>query len=181
MKKTKNNSTNLKIAQTKIEEVISKQVDKTIDKIVDKTFDEIKQEETKQKRKKSAKQETKVTKFETEETKQQKKFETKENKKKDERIVYGLSYFLFFISLVFSKSEERKFYANQGLVLLLFTIVGAVFFKFVIGLLHYETSIISSLIFYVFVLLFATYGLVKTLMGEKQTEIPLIGRIKLIK
>lgn len=161
MKTKKTVAPNIKTAETKIDGVISRQVDKTIDKIVDKTFDKIKKEEHQEKKKvKNA---------------------DSAEQKKDERIVFGLSYFLFFISLIFSKSDERKFYANQGLVLLMFLVAGGVFFRFVIGLLHYETSLILSLIFYVFVVLFALYGFIKTLRREELTRLPLIGRIKLIK
>lgn len=166
MKKQAKNQANLKTTQTKFEDAINKQIDKTIDKIVDNTFENIEKQE---------KQEKEILK------KTEKNAEKSMESKKDEKIIFGVSYFLFFISLIFSKSDERKFYANQGLVLLIFGVVGAIFFRFVIGLIHYETSIILSMIFYVFILLFATYGLVKTLLGEKFVLIPLIGKIKLIK
>lgn len=164
MKKQAKSPASIKTTQTKIEDVINKQIDKTIDKIVDNTFEDIEKQE-------------KQEKINLKKSKNVEKLETK----KDEKIVFGLSYFLFFISLIFSKNEERKFYANQGLVLLIFAVLGSVFFRFVVGLIHFETSIILSIIFYVFVCLCAIYGLVKTLMGEKFVKIPFIGKIKLIK
>lgn len=164
MSKQKKSSASIVTVKTKIEEAINNKIDNQIDKIMDKTFKSIEEQEKEEKRKL---------------TKRPYGHAPKENK--NEKIVFALSYFLFFISLIFSKSQERKFYANQGLMLLIFAVVGAVFFRVVVGLIHYETSIILSVIFYIFVCLCATFGFVKTLTGEKNVQIPLIGKIKLIK
>lgn len=144
----------IKLAKEKIESIIDGQIDKIIDKSVDKTLDEI------------------------DNTNEVKKNKIQSEQK--DKLVFALGYFLFFLPLIFSKNKKRMFYANEGLVLLIFSCLGGIFFKFVIGLLHYETALILSIVFYVFVFLCALYGFLKTMNNEKNVIIP-FGKIKILK
>ena len=87
----------------------------------------------------------------------------------------GLSYLLFFLPLVACPdSAFGRFHANQSLVLIIFGIVGSVILGF-IPILGW-----ILLIFYPLVILaLGIYGLINGLNG-KATELPVIGKIKIL-
>ena len=148
----------LREAQKKVDEVIDKKIDQWIDKSVDKTLEEI----------------------DNAEKQQQKKADDLHSFEK-QKTVFALSYFLFFIALIFSKDSRKTFYANQGLVLFLTAILGGLLFRVGLAFLHYELALIVSLVFYVLVFLFALFGFVKTIRGQQFVALPIIGKITLLK
>lgn len=148
----------LRETQKKVEEVIEKKIDQWIDKTVDKTLDEIDNAE----------------KIKKQEADNLQSFEK-------QKIVFALSYFLFFIALIFSKDSRKNFYANQGLVLFLTAILGGLLFRVGLALIHYELALIVSLVFYVLVFLFALFGFVKTIRNQQFVLLPIIGKITLLK
>lgn len=162
----------IKVTQEKIDEVINKQIDKIIDNAVDKTLKEIDDSEKQSKKK-------------TKEISQKNQLEkNKENNNFEKnKFVFALSYFLFFVSLIFVKEDKKssRFYANQGLVLLISTLIGSFIFNFCFSFIHKELALILSLIFYVIILAYAVFGFSKTMAGEKEVILPIIGKIKLIK
>ena len=88
----------------------------------------------------------------------------------------GLAYIIFFLPLVACPdSRFGKYHANQGLVLLLFSIFGSI----VLGLIPILGWIL--LIFFpILIIVFVVMGLLNGLNG-KAKELPVIGKIKLLK
>ncbi len=96
--------------------------------------------------------------------------------KETNRAVAALGYILFFIPLlVDGNNEEYKFHANQGLVLLIVSLIVNIIPRFIpwIGL-------IIALIGGILVLVLCIMGIINALNGE-QKELPIIGSFTLIK
>lgn len=93
------------------------------------------------------------------------------------KVVSALAYFIFVIPLIAdSKNEDYKFHANQGLVLLLFSIAGMI-----IGTI---IPIIGWLIILpvggILCLVLAIIGIVNV-VNDRRKELPVIGKISLLK
>jgi uncharacterized membrane protein len=88
----------------------------------------------------------------------------------------GLAYLLFFLPLISCpESRYAKFHANQGLLLLIFSIGGS----FVLGLIPVLGWFL--LLFYpIVMLIFGIMGLVNGFQG-KAKRLPLFGKINIIK
>jgi uncharacterized membrane protein len=93
-----------------------------------------------------------------------------ENKKTDvekNKWMGVLAYFIFFIPLLAdSNSEFGKFHANQGLNLLL---------------LFIAVSVLGSIVPLLGWFIILPFGSILNAINEKQKELPIIGKIKLIK
>ncbi len=88
----------------------------------------------------------------------------------------GLAYFLFFLPLVSCPdSPYGRYHANQGLVLLLFSVIGSI----VLGIIPIIGWIIL-LFFPIVVVVFAIMGLMNGLNGRAK-PLPLIGKIIILK
>lgn len=147
----------------KVDDKIDEIIDKQIDKVVDKTLKELDEKEMNNK-------------DNSNENVQQDKNDFEKNK-----VVFALSYLLFFLPYICAKdSPDKNFYANQGLVLLLTSLV----FGVVIGLLSLISSILGwvlSAIVYILLLAELVYGVVRTLQGNEKTQLPIIGQITILK
>ena len=98
-------------------------------------------------------------------------------KKETNKVLNALAYLIFFIPLIAdSENEEYRFHANQGLVLLLFSIAVCI-----IGTI---IPIIGWLVILplggILCLILAIVGIVNAI-NEKMKELPVIGKIKIIK
>lgn len=101
------------------------------------------------------------------------------------KIIFALCYIfgiLFFLPLILYKDAEARRHANEGLVLLLFAVVGNLIF----GCL----SVIGGVVGTVFAVLSAVYSVLLLLLGiigivfvatDRQDDLPLLGKIKIIK
>jgi len=88
----------------------------------------------------------------------------------------GLAYVLFFLPLISCpESRYAKFHANQGLTLLLLAIAGSV----ILGFIPFLGGILRAL-YQVGVFILMIMGLLNGLNG-KATELPVIGKVKLLK
>ena len=98
---------------------------------------------------------------------------------KHNKFVYLLAYFLFFVPLIVNKdSKLGRFYANQGLILLILSFVLGIFSQIVgnipfIGL--FIPLICITVIFIIFINAFSN------IIKRKIWKIPLVGHIKIIK
>ena len=93
------------------------------------------------------------------------------------KVISALSYLgiLFFLPLVASpNSRFGRFHANQGLILLILSVIGGILniFPFIGGLL---SSLVGLAVFILFL-----FGLINTLSGFAK-ELPFIGNISIIK
>ena len=109
---------------------------------------------------------------------QQPQFDTKT------RLCCVLAYFsiLFFLPLVFCRENEyAKFHANQGLVLCLANIIGNVIIALVcIFIISPEVKNAIYTIFNLVSICFCILGILHV-VREQQIELPIIGKITLIK
>ncbi len=88
----------------------------------------------------------------------------------------ALAYIMFFLPLIASPdSDYGRFHANQGLLLLILSIVG----NWVLRFIPFIGKILSFLLS-VFILVFIIKGIMNGLNGKIE-EIPLIGHIRIIK
>ena len=105
---------------------------------------------------------------------------------KQNKTMAGLAYLLFFIPLIACKdSKFGRFHANQGLLLLILSVLGYVVISIVTTILATITwrlfafiSLLYSL-YGLFILALAIYGLVNGLNG-KTKELPVIGKFRII-
>ncbi|MEL7655166.1 MAG: hypothetical protein AAGU75_04570 [Bacillota bacterium] len=105
---------------------------------------------------------------------------------KQNKTMAGLAYLLFFIPLIACKdSKFGRFHANQGLLLLILSVLGYVSISIVTTILATITwrlfafiSLLYSL-YGLFILALAIYGLVNGLNG-KAKELPVIGKFRII-
>lgn len=88
----------------------------------------------------------------------------------------GLAYFIFFLPLIACPdSKFGKFHANQGLILLIFSIAGNI----ILGIIPFIGWILLP-VFWILVLVFGIMGLING-FGGKAKPMPLIGKISIIK
>ena len=103
------------------------------------------------------------------------------------RTMAGLAYILFFLPLIVCKdSRFGRFHANQGLLLLILSVVGYLVISVITTVLATITwrlfgfiSLLYSL-YGLFILAIAIYGLVNGING-KAKELPVIGKYRIIK
>lgn len=92
------------------------------------------------------------------------------------KVMAGLAYIIFFLPLLACPdSKFGRFHANQGLLLLIVSLVGSIILSFI--------PIIGWLLLPVFsivILVFGIMGLVNGL-GGKVKELPVIGKLTLLK
>lgn len=111
-----------------------------------------------------------------------------ERNKSDEvakKTVYSLCYIfgvLFFLPLILYKDVESKRHANEGLVLLLLTIVGNVIFGIMIGFGGFIGRVfgIVTTVYTVLLVLLGITGIVYAIT-DRRKAVPVLGNIKLIK
>lgn len=101
------------------------------------------------------------------------------------KVVFSLCYIfgiLFFLPLILYKDGESKRHANEGLVLLLFAIIGNAIFGIFIGFGGFVGRLfgIVASVYSVLLLLTGILGIVYV-VTEKNKPLPLLGAIKLIK
>lgn len=98
------------------------------------------------------------------------------------KILFSLCYLfgiLFFVPLLLYKDDSRAIrHANEGLVLLLFSVVGNVILGIVSGFLWFFSIFIGLYSLFIFVL--GIIGIVYV-VTDQEKELPLLGKIKLIK
>ncbi len=99
----------------------------------------------------------------------------------------GLAYVLFFLPLIVCKdSRFGRFHANQGLLLLILSIAGAIVLSVItsiMAIISWRLFGFISLLYSLFglaILALVLYGLVNGLSG-KAKELPVIGRYRIIK
>lgn len=124
-------------------------------------------------------------------------FDEKENEQKEEKepeqtpiskddeitrkVIFCLCYLfgiLFFIPLLMYKDDEAKMHANQGLVILLLSVIGNAVFgmlTWILFLFAWVASIYSVALF-----ILCIVGVVYVVTNKKE-PLPIIGKIKLIK
>jgi uncharacterized membrane protein len=92
------------------------------------------------------------------------------------KVMAGLSYFIFFLPLIACPdSRFGKFHANQGLILLIFSVAGNI----ILSIIPIIGWIILPL-FEILILVFGIMGLING-FGGKAKSIPLIGNFTIIK
>ena len=101
------------------------------------------------------------------------------------KTVYSLCYIfgvLFFLPLILYKDGESKRHANEGLVLLLFTIVGNLIFGIMMGFGGFIGRVfgIVTTVYSVLLLLLGITGIVYAIT-DRRKSVPVLGNIKLIK
>ncbi len=117
----------------------------------------------------------------TEETKKDEKIEINKNDETVRKVLFCLCYLwgiLFFIPLILYKDDVAKMRANDGLILLLLSVIGNVVF----GILTSISSIFGWLagVWSALLLLLGIIGIVYV-VTNKNEPLPVIGKIKLIK
>ncbi|MFD2211968.1 zinc-ribbon domain-containing protein [Virgibacillus halophilus] len=100
------------------------------------------------------------------------------------KVVAMLAYvgILFFLPLVVNpKSETGAFHANQGLVLLIFSLAGQVVFKFMEIFLWFLWPLTTLLqgMYGLVMLLLMMIGMMHAYRGEKK-QLPIIGGIRML-
>ena len=92
------------------------------------------------------------------------------------KVMAALAYFIFFIPLIAAQgSDFGKFHANQGLILLIVSVVGNIVLSFIPIIGWILLPIFNLAIFIVAIL-----GLVNALNG-KASELPIIGGYEILK
>lgn len=115
--------------------------------------------------------------------------ENKNNKNNDEgvkKLIFCLCYIwgiLFFLPMIMYKDDEEAMrHANEGLVLLLFSVIGSAIFGCF--------SIFGGFIGRLFGALAGVYGAIMLILGiigivyiltDKKEDLPVIGKIKILK
>lgn len=98
------------------------------------------------------------------------------------KIIFSLCYLfgiLFFVPLLLYKDDSRAIrHANEGLVLLLFSVVGNIVLGIVSGFLWFFSIFIGLYSLFIFVL--GIIGIVYV-VTDQEKELPILGKIKLIK
>ncbi len=117
----------------------------------------------------------------TEETKKDEKIEINKNDETVRKVLFCLCYLwgiLFFIPLILYKDDVAKMRANDGLILLLLSVIGNV----VLGILTSISSIFGWLagVWSLLLLLLGIIGIVYV-VTDKNEPLPVIGKIRLIK
>ncbi len=117
----------------------------------------------------------------TEETKKDEKIEINKNDETVRKVLFCLCYLwgiLFFIPLILYKDDVAKMRANDGLILLLLSVIGNV----VLGILTSISSIFGWLagVWSLLLPLLGIIGIVYV-VTDKNEPLPVIGKIRLIK
>lgn len=126
-------------------------------------------------------EEKKVTE-EPQETAEQKKPEDKTERK----IIFSLCYLwglLFFLPLILYKQDaEAKKHANNGLAMLIFSVVGNAVFGILTSFGGVMRTIFGALagIYSLLILIIGIIGIIY-IINEEDKELPFFGKIKLIK
>ena len=97
------------------------------------------------------------------------------------KVIAALSYLgiLFFLPLVACpNSKFGRFHANQGLILLICSVIGSIIGSF-LGFIPFLGSLVSAAISLAVFILFL-FGLINTLNGFAK-ELPFVGNISIIK
>ena len=109
------------------------------------------------------------------------------NEEKEEGRIYsiiGYFWFLFFIPLLVKNNKYCKYHANQGLNLLIFSLLGGLFVTLLDNFLKMVSlgvvSIIFKVVFSLIVVFLFCFGIFNSLKG-KARNLPLIGEFRLIK
>lgn len=105
----------------------------------------------------------------------------------ENKVIFILSYILFFLPLVSCPgSQIGRFHANQGLVLLITSVVGQIAVTILSSILlsiSWRLWVITSLIYWGWVLamiVLVIIGMINANKGEKR-PLPVIGKITIIK
>ena len=102
------------------------------------------------------------------------------------RVTAGLAYIIFFIPLVTAKkSENGKFHANQGLLLLIASLALSIVLRILMAILvhgYFGWGLYSLISMVCWFVMFGI-GLVGLISGftGKARELPFVGKIRLIK
>lgn len=92
------------------------------------------------------------------------------------KVISGLAYIIFFLPLIVCpESPFGRFHANQGLLLLITSVVGSI----VLGLIPFIGWVLLPL-FSLTIIVFAIIGLVGGISG-KAKELPIIGKFRIFK
>lgn len=111
-----------------------------------------------------------------------------ENKEKEteRKVVFSLCYLwgiLFFLPLILYKNdEEAKFRANEGLVILIVSIIGNAVFGILTAIGGAVATVFGIItgVFNLGILILAIIGIINVINGDKK-ELPLFGKYKLIR
>ena len=92
------------------------------------------------------------------------------------KVISGLAYIIFFLPLIVCpESPFGRFHANQGLLLLITSVVGSI----ILGLIPFIGWVLLPL-FSLTIFVFAIIGLVGGISG-KAKELPIIGKFRIFK
>ncbi len=115
------------------------------------------------------------------------KSEVANNEDGDNKTVFILSYLLFFLPLISCpKSKTGRFHANQGLVLLITSVIGQIIVTIITSILHLISLgfwIVTSLISWgwaIVIIALLVTGMMNANKGLKK-PLPVIGKITIIK
>ena len=107
-------------------------------------------------------------------------------KETERKVVFSLCYLwgiLFFLPLILYKNdEEAKFRANEGLVLLIVSIIGNAVFGILTAIGGAVATVFGIItgVFNLGILILAIIGIINVINGDKK-ELPLLGKYKLIR
>ena len=92
------------------------------------------------------------------------------------KVISGLAYIIFFLPLIVCPSSPfGKFHANQGLLLLITSVLGSIILS-IIPFIGWILLPLFSLAIFVFVII----GLVSAINGKAQ-QLPVIGKYRILK
>lgn len=107
-------------------------------------------------------------------------------KETERKVVFSLCYLwgiLFFLPLILYKNdEEAKFRANEGLVILIVSIIGNAVFGILTAIGGAVATVFGIItgVFNLGILILAVIGIINVINGDKK-ELPLLGKYKLIR
>ena len=107
-------------------------------------------------------------------------------KETERKVVFSLCYLwgiLFFLPLILYKNdEEAKFRANEGLVILIVSIIGNAVFGILTAIGGAVATVFGIItgVFNLGILILAIIGIINVINGDKK-ELPLLGKYKLIR
>lgn len=107
-------------------------------------------------------------------------------KETERKVVFSLCYLwgiLFFLPLILYKNdEEAKFRANEGLVLLIVSVIGNAVFGILTAIGGAVATVFGIItgVFNLGILILAIIGIINVINGDKK-ELPLLGKYKLIR
>ena len=96
------------------------------------------------------------------------------------KIIYASSHFIFFLPLLFSSLNERKYYANKGLLILLSWAICYISSFILHFFMPHFINIVMNIITYVYPLTLAIKG-AYMVYKEKEWEIPFLNNLQIIK